>query len=185
MIPCGVALGFFVMSDQDPQNEPVKLTRKRQMFVEAYLRTWSGTEAAREAGYKWPTRQGWALLQDEAIQRVIADRIAEAGMSANEVIARLADQARASLAEFLVFKEDDQTGELTMAGVNWQAVRSRGHLIKTMTNRGGFRLELHDSQAALDKLAKVLTLYTERLQIESPGEVRFYLPENGRNDSAD
>jgi phage terminase small subunit len=60
------------------------LTPKQQRFVEAYLVSGNASEAAREAGYKWPDRQGWQQLEKTSIQTALAERRAQLA-SANDV----------------------------------------------------------------------------------------------------
>jgi phage terminase small subunit len=78
------------------------LTNKQKVFVEAYLRTWNASEAARQAGYSERTAgsQGHELLKKPEIQEEIERRLEELTMSAPEVLARLTEHARSDLGVF-------------------------------------------------------------------------------------
>lgn len=122
------------------------LTGKRRAFIEYYLECWNGTEAARRAGYKYPSHQVHRLLSNVVIQAAIDARLDEMAMPANEVLARLGDHARTNVADFVT-----DTG-----AIDWQAVKEKGHLIKRITHRKGQQsvIELHDAQSALMHLDK-------------------------------
>src|SRR5437879_5742161 len=86
------------------------LSAKELVFVEAYLTTWNATEAARRAGYRHPNKVGPRKLVEVGIQAEIQGRLAELKMGADEVLVRLAEQARGSIADFLeevVIETDD------------------------------------------------------------------------------
>lgn len=92
-------------------DEPAdKLTTKQRVFVEEYLTCWNASEAARRAGYAAPHNiQGPRLLSNVSIQTEIQRRLAEKAMSANEVLARLAEHARGSMGDFLRVDEEEYT----------------------------------------------------------------------------
>ena len=74
----------------------VYLTTKQKAFVEAYLETFNGTQAARRAKYKGDDNTlavvAYENLRKPKIREAIDDRLSEMAMSANEVLARLARQ---------------------------------------------------------------------------------------------
>lgn len=131
------------------------LTDKQQAFIEAYLTRcgMNAAAAARAAGYsehsaKWT---GYELLRDERIRGEIDRRLAASRMSADEILARLEEQARGDWGELL-----DESGNVDLS----KAVREgQTHLIKSITRettRHGerVRVELHDSQRALALLMR-------------------------------
>ncbi len=69
------------------------LTAKQQAFVDAYLITLCATEAAREARYKHPDRQGPRLLRNVVVKSEIdfrmAQRAEEAELTQDMVLAEL------------------------------------------------------------------------------------------------
>lgn len=133
------------------------LSYKRRAFVEAYLQTWNATKAADQANYAHPGRQGHRLLKNVEIQQAIQERIAEIAMSADEVLARLSQQASVDISDFL-----NEHG-----GINWQAVKEQGYLIKSIIHEKGkqSRLVLHDSQRALELMGKHHRLFVEKHEV--------------------
>lgn len=75
-----------------------QLTDKQRLWVEAYLETWNATEAAKQAGYNgsYDTIRaiGSQNLSKSHLKAAIEERLTEAAMSANEVLARIARIAR-------------------------------------------------------------------------------------------
>lgn len=127
-----------------------------RLFVEEYLTCWNATEAAARAGYsaRSAATQGARLLATPEIQAALTARLDEKAMSADEVIARLTEQARASIADFIT-RQADGTWEL-------QLPVEKAHLVKTFTPMlGGGKVELYDAQAALIQLGKMHGLFRE------------------------
>jgi hypothetical protein len=117
---------------------------KKRAWLEEYFKCWNATEAARQVGYKWPEKIGprnKLLLQSE-----IDARLDEMAIPANEVLARLGEISRADVSYFI-----DVTG-----GIRWDRVHEKGYLIKSITHTKGrqAKIELHDSQSALQHLDK-------------------------------
>lgn len=137
------------------------ITKKRRVFIEAYLKSWNATEAARAADYTHPGSQGHRLLKNVEIQEEIQRRLDEKCMGADEVLLRLAEQARADISEFIT----------DHGAVDWGAVKKRGHLIKKVAHNKGRNssIELYDSQSALALIGKHHRLFTDR--VEHSGEV--------------
>lgn len=133
-----------------------KLTGRQRVFVEAYLTTWNAVEAARQAQYKHPEKVCYRLMKYPHIAEAIAERLSEKAMAADEVLARLAEQARSNLADFVIFKD----GELIL---NDREIRARGHLVKKLAiTKYGPLIELYDAQTALIALAKRHGLLVDR-----------------------
>jgi phage terminase small subunit len=152
----------------------VALSNKRRAFVEAYLVTWNASEAARRAGYIGRANTvGPRLLANVGIQEEIQRRLAELKMGADEVLIRLADQARADIGQFI-----DEAGRF-----DWQKIKERGYLVKgiSRTDRGD-RIELYDAQSALALIGKHHALFTERVEHSGTIEtgVVVVIPSNGR-----
>lgn len=159
------------------------LTSKQQVFIHEYLQCWNAAEAARLAGYSEHTarQQGSRLLTKVDVKAAIDSRIAELKMSADEVLIRLAEQARGSMADFVIPEQDaisllkgEQAGKL--------------HLVKKFTHTVGEKsesvsLELYDAQAALALIGKHHRLFSENIDVTSGGKpvhVQIYIPDNGR-----
>jgi len=139
------------------------MNRKQQVFVSEYLQCWNATEAARRAGYKHPNKQGPKLLVNIGIAEAIRARIAEKAMSADEVLIRLADHARGTMADFL---DIDPNGN---ARINLEKARLAGklHLVKTFADgpKTGIKIDLYDAQAALSLIGKAYGLFVDRQEI--------------------
>ena len=150
------------------QSENLKeLSYKQRVFVEAYLEGWNATRAAAAAGYVNPKQQGSRLLTYVDIQAEIDKRLSEMAMSANEVLARLSEQAEVNIGEF-VKKEiliDDDGHEDYVIRLDWDMVKDKGHLIKKIThNNFGPIIELHDGQAALVHIGRYHKLFTDKVE---------------------
>jgi hypothetical protein len=137
----------------------VALTKKRLAFAEFYLKEWNATKAADLAHFAHPGSQGHRLLKNVEIQEYIQRRLTELTMGADEVLIRLAEQARASSGQFI-----DDKGK-----IDWAKVKEQGHLIKgiSQTSRGD-RIELYDAQSALALIGKHHALFTERVEHVNP-----------------
>ena len=154
------------------------LTTKQQAFVEHYLACWNGAEAARLAGYSENTarEQASRLLTNVNVQAEIQARLAELKMSADEVLVRLTDQARATLADFIdISKSTVPASNMTEAqaklsgwSVNLHKAERRGklHLIKKLkSGQWGPEIELYDAQAALQLLGRHYKLFVDRTEL--------------------
>lgn len=151
------------------EHSPPPLNAKQTAFVEHYLTCWNGAEAARRAGYSAQTARHQAsdLLTKPNMQAAIAERLAELKMGADEVLVRLAEHARASIADVL---DEQNRVSLTEA-----RKRDRIHLVKKLKqtlNKNAVtgvetlttEVELHDSQAALAFIGKHHKLFTEKVE---------------------
>lgn len=82
------------------------LTGKQQAFINAYLTNgFNATDAARQAGYEGNENTlssvGYENLRKPEISVIMNERLNEAAMSANEVMARLSEIARGEVDNFL------------------------------------------------------------------------------------
>ena len=89
----------------DEERKP--LTRKQQVFVAEYLKTWNASEAARRAGYSEKTAYaiGSELLRKPEIKAVVDAALQEIQMSADEALIRNTEIGRGNLGVF--FKLSD------------------------------------------------------------------------------
>ncbi|NIQ88802.1 MAG: terminase small subunit [Deltaproteobacteria bacterium] len=141
------------------------LTPKQRRFVIEYLKDFNGVQAAKRAGYQakdYFTFGGIAHenLKKPQIRKAIDEYWSAFTMSAEEVIGRLAAQARADISEFI------KPG----GGIDWEAVQANGELVKRITHRKGqsSQIELHDAQAALEKIGRVHGIFVDKKQISGP-----------------
>ena len=134
------------------------VNNKQRVFVEEYLKCWNATEAARRAGYKHPNKQGPRLMVNVGIRKEIERRLKEKAITADEVIQRLAEQARADHSQYLT-----DSGQLDMKRL---IADGKGHLIKSIKNtQWGRQVEFYDGQTALVHLGKHLGLFTDKLEV--------------------
>jgi phage terminase small subunit len=155
------------------------LSNKQKAFIEHYLRTWNATEAARLAGYKGNAvtlaTVGSENIRKPAIAAVIAERLGELAMEADEVLVRLSDQARASIEDFI---------EITPLGaptLDLKKAQEAGklHLIKKLNYDadGNLRsIELYDAQSALVQMGRSHGIFLDRVK-DDPEEEAFDLEE--------
>jgi len=70
------------------------------------------------------------------------------------------------------FFVDDEGNEVARYSLNWEAVKEKGHLIKTITStsKGHPKIELHDGQTALIHLGKHHRLFVDRVDVTSDGK---------------
>lgn len=151
------------------------LTSKQQAFIHEYLIDFNATRAAERAGYSGDDNTlaavGYENLRKPQIEEAIQKRLQEKAMSADEVLMRLADQARGSMGDFLVF---DGEGRASIDLVN-----APHHIIKKITLNKATRLtedgefitdykhyvELYDAQAALKLIGTHQKLFVDRTEI--------------------
>lgn len=139
-----------------------RYSNKERAFVEHYLRTWNGTKACRDSGYRGNDNvlgvMAYRMLRKDKIQALIQRRMKELTISANEVLIRLAQHATSSMTDFV-----NESGI-----IDWKAVKEKGHVIKKITHIKGARsiIELYDGQAALVHLGRHYALFKDRIQVE-------------------
>lgn len=141
------------------------LSRKQDVFLNEYLQTWNATESARRAGYAQPKQEGARLLSHDVIAAEISQRIAEKAMSADEVLVRLAEQARAEYAAYIT----------DVGTIDLPAMRQDGkmHLIKSIKpGKYGTEIVFHDSQTALLHIGKHHQLFTDRVDVSGGLELK-------------
>lgn len=126
--------------------------------VAAYLKTYpkSSYDAARANSSR--------LIANDNVQAEIQARLNELKVSADEVLVRLADQARGSMGDFLKFYDGVNTPFLDL-----QAAKEKGllHLVKKLKyNKDGQpEIELYDAQAALVQLGRHHKLFTDNAEM--------------------
>lgn len=155
------------------------LSNKQQAFVELYITHWNASESARLAGYSAKTARsiGAENLTKPDVRAAIDARLAELKMSADEVLSRLSDHARGSIAPFLRRDADgdmdgfDLSEEQPLHLIKKASVTRRRQTdrdtdavitIETVT------IELYDAQAALALMGKHHKLFTDRVELSGP-----------------
>ncbi|MCC7208308.1 MAG: terminase small subunit [Anaerolineae bacterium] len=151
------------------------LSNKRRVFVEEYLKCWNASEAARRAGYSVKNADvvGARLLVNVGIAEAIARRLSEIQMSTDEVLARLTEQARGSMADFI--NPETDTIDLVKA-----QEAGKLHLIKSFSRSIGktqtTRIELYDAQAALVQIGRARGMFVDKIAPTDPSGEREYQP---------
>lgn len=157
---------------------PAGLTDKEWMFVLLYTSAcWlNGTRAAIAAGYSEKSARSIASenLAKPDIRQAVDDRLKAFQMGADEVLARIADKARASLEDFLHIQLDPK-GEPADVRLDLAKAARLGkmHLLKKITfhEMGGVKsIELWDSQAADRDLGRHHKLFIDRVDVTSLGK---------------
>ena len=155
------------------------MNRRHEQFINEYLQCWNATQAYLKvypkSGYEAARRSASDLLTNPDIAEEIKKRIAENAMKADEVLARLAEQARGDISEFVAVDGDnlkielnDETGQ----------PKTKTRLIKKVTLHRSVRtikdstfedttvtLEMYDAQAALQLIGRHHKLFTDKAEI--------------------
>lgn len=183
------------MPEQTQRSAYESLSLLQTRFVDAYIGKANGnaTKAAKEAGYSEKTAysQGQRLLKNVEIQAAVRERYRASTMGAEEVLARLAGAAKASLEDALEWVTYTHTEVVTgclydpetdteeevevfheyttrrlMLTLEKMVETGLIHFVKSMKEtRWGMAYELDDRQGAQDKIARALGLYKEEGQV--------------------
>jgi phage terminase small subunit len=157
----------------------VTLSNKQLAFVEHYLQCWNATEAARLAGYSEKTAysQGPRLLKNVEVASRVRARIDELKMSADELMVRLSDQARGTMADFVEVTEDGEW----KPDLNKAVEQNKLHLIKKLKktvrtfgpiSETTIEFELYDAESAKVHLAKMMGIYKTTVEIDWKRELQ-------------
>jgi len=156
----------------------VALSDKHKAFVAEYLQCWSAAEAYRRVYPSAKKASAWTLgsnlLRKVEVRGEIERHLKDKRMSAEEVLGRLSDQAKASL----VISKDG------FASFDFSSDEARAHLsmlkkVKTKRTRRvvgkgkdaeewedeQMELEIVDAQAALEKLGKHHKLFNDKMEV--------------------
>lgn len=146
------------------------LPARRQAFVLAYTGAagFNGALAARMAGYSEKTARSIAseLLTFPDVRTAVEARLTTLAMSADEVLARLSQQARADISPYLYNR-----GDRLLLDLDGLKAAGLGHLIKEIWETDdGLRVKIHDAQAALVQLGRYHKLFTDQVDLKSGGK---------------
>jgi hypothetical protein len=139
-----------------------KLTNRQRVFVELYLTLWNATEAARQAGYSGRSANvtGPRLLVNASVQKAIEHRIAEKTATADEVLMRLTDHSRSSMADFINDFGTIDIDKARAAGKMHLIKKLKQHTTRISKTDGedveyhDIEIELYDAQAATVQLGR-------------------------------
>ena len=139
------------------------LSAKHQQFVEEYLSCFNATRAYQavypSVGRLTAASNGYRLLRENPeVAEYVKLRLSEAAMSADEVLMRLAEQARGAHSEYI---QEDGTIDIES-----MVKKGKAHLIKKISyTKGRKEYEFHDAQAALIQLGKHHKLFVDRQEV--------------------
>lgn len=143
-----------------------KLTDKQKAFVYGYLSCWNATKAAREAGYseKYLHTNANKILQNTTVQAEIRARLEQYAMGAQEVLVRLAHQARGDIGDFACIQSGSELAN------HPQSYLVKKFKKKTYQPKNGdpyeeIELEIYDAHAPLVDLGRHHKLFTDKLEI--------------------
>lgn len=156
-----------------------RLTAKQRMFVDAWFSNgFNGALAARVAGYcKASTNIGTLattasrLFRNVHVTAYVRERWAHHGYGTDEGIARLTSQARTTMAD-LYRVEVDAAGNERLV-LDPKLVIKHGDAIRSIRHTStGLRLELYDSQRAIELIAKLQGVAVDKVRLETEVSVR-------------
>jgi phage terminase small subunit len=145
------------------------------------VKCWNASEAARRAGYSEKTARfiGCENLTKPNITAEIDVYLAEIQMSANEVLARLTEQARGTMADFV----DPET---VLVNLSKAKQANRLHLLKSFSHTVGektdtVKIELYDAQAALALLGRAHKLFIDKTEVSGDKDNPLLIDDIGAN----
>lgn len=167
----------------------MSLSKKQRAFVNAYVKCWNATKAAREAGYTgaYLHTNASKLLQNTTIAEAIQEKIDELTMSADETLVHLSDIARPPVTHADFFTDElfpqldkegnvvvDNEGEPIMDSrltIDWDKIQEYGHLIRTVSfTAAGPKIEFYSRLDALQLIGRNHKLFTDKHDITSGGK---------------
>lgn len=171
------------MTDSNP-SEPSALDPQHQLFIDKYFElNFNQTKAAVAAKYsaRSARNQACRLMKNDDIRAAINSRLADQAMGRDEVLARLAQQGRGDMREFIGVKKSADLnkhpeGNLikkyknTITSTIVTTLDVEGNPVKEETKEEKIELELYDAQAALVQLGRHHGLFTDKTDFTTGGE---------------
>lgn len=157
---------------QNAPGDGGEVCAKHLRFIDEYIVDLNGAAAARRAGYAADSAKVTAhrLLTNANLRPLIEQRLNERAMSRAEVLARLTDHGRATLAPFIVLDRERPSGvriDLSTADADGafatlKKVKIKSRRISSTIEEETVEVELVDAQAALVHLGKAHGVFSER-----------------------
>ncbi len=143
------------------------LTTKQRVFIETYLENgFNATDAARQAGYKYPNVEGPKNLVKPSIREKLNTRLDALTLTTEEALAKENEIARFDISPYV-----DGAGRLMAIDIKKLKEAGLGHLIRSVKQTAhGTVIELANPDDARDRILKARGAYTNRLDITSDGE---------------
>lgn len=168
---------------EDIPNESQLKDPQHQAFVNAYMELgFNQTQAAIKAGYsrKSARNQAYRLMKNDDIRKEINRQLEIMAMGREEVLARLAQEARGDMRDFIgktsaqLAKHPD--GNLirkyknTITTTTITSIDVEGNPVVEKTTEEKIDLELYDAQAAKVHIGRHHGLFTDKTDITSAGD---------------
>lgn len=138
------------------------LNERHKRFVKLYAQNLNATKAYAEiypdSSYEAAGTSAYELLKNPQIKEALDEEFNASVMSKSEVLKRINAIASINIANLM-----DDFGEIDIAKVK---KHNAGYLIKSISDtKFGKRIDLHDSQKALDTLAKIHRLFDDKNEV--------------------
>jgi len=162
------------------------MNAKQEIFVNEYLKDHNATQAAIRAGYSKKTARaiGSRLLTDVDISEAIKARVSELVMDSEEVLTRLADIARGDITDLMDVTHTgfviDLTGDTPNGkNPNTKLIKKIKQKVTTYLAKSESQedreivetdIELYSAQEALNTIAKLNGMITDKVDLTSKGE---------------
>jgi phage terminase small subunit len=194
---------IFSFAQHLKSGNPMTLTAKQERFVAEYLIDLNATQAAIRAGYsaKTANRIGPELLTKQAVAAAVAERqiviASKLDVTQERIVAELAKIGFANMLDFIQVQDGgDAYVDLSNVTRDQAAAIAEVTVEDFMDGRGEdardvrrVKLKLSDKQGALEKLARHLGMFKDRVEhtgkdgkdLPPPQVTIFQLPDNGRS----
>jgi len=176
------------MSDDKPGSWKDGLEPKQIRFVEEYLVDLNATQAALRSGYgsnkTSAASLGYQNLRRPAVAAAVAKALAERpGITSVRIVDEFAKIAFARAGDYATWGPDGVTIKAS-EDLTDDEQAAIAEVVETKTKDGGTkRIKLHDKVAALEKLARIFGMFTDKHEITGKdGEALG--PETGTRDVA-
>lgn len=161
--------------DSAPDDAPVFADPKHQLFVDKYFElNLKQTKAAIAAGYskKSARNQAYRLMKNDDIRKAIEQRLAQMAMGKNEVLARLADQARGDMGEFANIHSARTLANHPSSNLikKFKRTITTSTVNEIVTVEEKIELELYDAQDALVQIGRYHKLFTDKTDLTTGGD---------------
>lgn len=152
-------------------------TAKQRAFIDQYLITLNGTEAARRAGYKGDDNTLGVIahenLRKPKIKAEIERRLSEQTMSANETLRRVSDIAAGNLLDYITPWGNLDIEKMRADGAGY-LLKKYKKTKRTIPRKDDdpieveqIEIELYGADSAHDKLMRYHGLYNDSTRIKS------------------
>lgn len=144
----------------------MSLTNKQRRFIDEYLQSFNATQSAIKAGYSENTAYsiGWENLRKPEISEVIERRLQESAMSADEVLMRLAEQARGDIGDYALINNNRDLAEHDLSRIV-KKFKRRIWYDQNGERQEEIELELYDAHAALVDIGRKWAIFTDKTSV--------------------